>query len=113
MLCSLTQAPLILRTVCFAFSGTPAFYPVIAEMKDPRDYNKAMGLCQIVVTLVYTIVGVVVYACCGQYVANPALGSAGPLLKRIAYGLAIPALFVTVCVRFPLQCRSSPWATGH
>jgi amino acid permease len=102
-----------IATVCFAFSGTPAFYPVIAEMKDPRDYNKAMGLCQIVVTLVYTIVGVVVYACCGQYVANPALGSAGPLLKRIAYGLAIPALFVTVCVRFPLQCRSPPWATGH
>lgn len=93
------QAMNAIATVVLAFAGTPAFYPVIAEMKDPRDYNKAMGLCQIVVTLVYTIVGVVVYTFCGQYVANPALGSAGPLLKRIAYGIAMPALFATVCVR--------------
>lgn len=40
-------------------------------------------------------VGVVVYYFCGQYVASPALGSAGPLLKKICYGIAIPALAVS------------------
>jgi hypothetical protein len=105
---SFAQAMNAIATVVLAFAGTPAFYPVIAEMKDPRDYNKAMGLCQVVVTLVYTIVGVVVYTFCGQYVANPALGSAGPLLKRVAYGLALPALFATVCVRlYSLFCQAA------
>jgi hypothetical protein len=29
---------------------------------------------------------------CGQYVASPALGSAGPLIKKISYGIALPGL---------------------
>jgi hypothetical protein len=34
------------------------------------------------------------YICsyCGQWVASPALGSAGPTLKIIAYAIAIPGL---------------------
>lgn len=39
--------------------------------------------------------GVVVYYFCGQYVASPAMGSAGPLLKKICYGIAIPGLGVS------------------
>jgi hypothetical protein len=38
------------------------------------------------------IIGGVVYHYCGQYIASPALGSAGPLLKKICYGLALPGL---------------------
>jgi hypothetical protein len=32
-------------------------------------------------------VAIVVYYYCGQYVASPALGSAGPMIKKIAYGM--------------------------
>lgn len=41
------------------------------------------------------IIGVVVYAFVGQYVSSPALGSAGILMKRICYGLAMPGLLIT------------------
>lgn len=30
----------------------------------------------------------------GQYITSPALGSAGPLLKKVCYGLALPGLLV-------------------
>lgn len=45
--------------------------------------------------VVYVVIGVVVYYYCGSYVASPALGSAGKLLKRVCYGLAFPGLCVS------------------
>ncbi|KAK6207058.1 hypothetical protein LQW54_007486 [Pestalotiopsis sp. IQ-011] len=40
----------------------------------------------------------VVYYWCGQWVASPSLGSAGPLIKRIAYGVGIIGLAVSACL---------------
>jgi hypothetical protein len=65
-----------------AYAGTPSFFNVIAEMKNPRDYTKSIILCQSFVTLVYLIIGSVVYKFCGQYVSSPALGSGGILMKK-------------------------------
>lgn len=64
-------------------------------MRDPRQYTKALMICQSVVTAVYLAIGCVVYYYCGSYVASPALGSAGPTLKKISYGFALPGLLVT------------------
>lgn len=64
-------------------------------MKDPRKYNRSMFSCQFVVVSTYTTIGVVVYYYCGQYLASPALGSAGALFKKITYGIALPGLFAS------------------
>ena len=40
------------------------------------------------------IIATIVYFYAGQYVATPALGTAGVLLKRISYGIALPSLIV-------------------
>lgn len=72
------------------------FFNVVGEMRKPRDYTKAVVLTQSIVTMVYLIIGIIVYYYCGRYVSSPALGSAGPLLKRVAYGIAIPGLFASV-----------------
>lgn len=82
-------------TIIFAFSGTPAFFPIAAEMRDPRLYVRSMLVCQATVATVYLTIGVVVYTYCGSYVASPALGSAGTLMKKVCYGIAIPGLLVT------------------
>ncbi|KAJ4156767.1 hypothetical protein NW754_008408 [Fusarium falciforme] len=79
-------------TFVFAYAGTPLFFPIAAEMRDPRQYTKALVLCQSTVTATYIIIGIMVYYYCGSYVASPALGSAGPVVKKIAYGLALPGL---------------------
>jgi formate/nitrite transporter FocA (FNT family) len=65
-------------------------------MKDHKDYFKALSLCQAVMTSIYIAIGVVVYYYCGSYVASPALGSAGVLMKKICYGLALPGLLASV-----------------
>jgi hypothetical protein len=54
-------------------------------MKDPKHYFRSMYACQTVVTLCYLIIGSIVYHYCGEYVASPALGSAGPLLKKVSW----------------------------
>jgi amino acid permease len=81
--------------IVFAFSGTPAFFPIVAEMKNPQHYVRSMLICQATVCTIYLVIGVVVYKFCGSYVASPALGSAGPLMKKVCYSIALPGLFVT------------------
>jgi len=73
-----------------------------------------MLICQGTVCTVYLIIGVVVYTYCGSYVASPALGSAGPLMKKVCYGLALPGLFVSgmmvshVSLPSPDRCSRLP-----
>lgn len=52
------------------------------------------------ITSSYLALALTVYAYCGQWVASPALGSAGPTIKIIAYGIAIPGLIAgaMICV---------------
>ncbi|RGP64437.1 hypothetical protein FSPOR_7967 [Fusarium sporotrichioides] len=83
-----------LSTIVFAYAGTPLFFPIAAEMREPRHYTKAMLLCQGVATATYLTVGIIIYYFCGSYVATPALGSAGKTIKKAAYGLALPGLIV-------------------
>lgn len=64
-------------------------------MRDPRQYTKALVVCQTVISTAYIVVGIVVYYYCGSYVSSPALGSAGPVVKKVAYGIALPGLLVT------------------
>lgn len=85
-----------LGSVLFSAAATPTFFGIVSEMRDPREYPKALLLGQTAVTVFYVVIASVVYAFCGQYVATPALGSAGPLFKRISYGIAIPALLVSL-----------------
>jgi hypothetical protein len=47
---------------------------------------------------VYLVIGSVVYAYCGKFVASPALGSAGKTLKKVCYGVAIPGLLASLCL---------------
>ena len=43
----------------------------------------------------YLTFSIVVYWYCGKWVASPSLGSAGPLIKKIAYGIGIIGLMVS------------------
>ncbi|UPK96000.1 hypothetical protein LCI18_006935 [Fusarium solani-melongenae] len=92
---SFTEAMTAISTFIFAYIGTPFFFPIVAEMRNPRHYTKALILCQSVATLTYLIIGIIVYYFCGSYVTSPALGSAGKLLKKISYGIALPGLCVS------------------
>ena len=64
----------------------------MAELKDPRDFTKALILLQSIDISLYIVSAVVIYRYAGPDVASPALGSSGPLLSKIAYGIALPTV---------------------
>ncbi|CAG8895309.1 unnamed protein product [Penicillium egyptiacum] len=92
---SFTDAITAISTLVFAYAGTPAFFSIAAEMREPLHYNRALILCQSVVTGFYLVIGIVIYYYCGSYVSSPALGSAGPTVKIVSYGFALPGLIVS------------------
>ncbi|CAG7926634.1 unnamed protein product [Penicillium olsonii] len=94
-----TEAISAVSTLVFTYAGTPAFFNIVAEMRQPLMYNRSLVICQVTVTAVYIIVGTIVYYFCGSYVASPALGSAGDTVKKVSYGIALPGLIVS-CILF-------------
>ncbi|KAL4779251.1 transmembrane amino acid transporter protein-domain-containing protein [Aspergillus varians] len=97
---SFSQAISAVCTLIFASSATPAYFSLAAEMRDPRYFTRSLVIAQVASTILYLVVGIVVYYYCGSLVASPALGSAGVLFKKISYGVAIPGLIamITICL---------------
>ncbi|WVW84396.1 hypothetical protein I302_106430 [Kwoniella bestiolae CBS 10118] len=99
------QASSAISSLILAYAGVPTYFSIAAEMRDPRLFNRAMFISNAIITSIYIAIGTVVYYYCGQYVASPALGSAGALMKRICYGLALPGLYVTVTIYLHLPAK--------
>ncbi|CED84839.1 Amino acid transporters [Phaffia rhodozyma] len=90
--CTLVEGLGAIVNILFAYAGSAGFLPVISEMRNPKGYTSAVLTCQAFSTALYVSIACVLWYYCGQYIASPALGSAGPLIKKIAYGIAIPGL---------------------
>ncbi|GAA5824526.1 hypothetical protein JCM11251_000459 [Rhodosporidiobolus azoricus] len=102
---SFSDAMNAVSNIMFSYAGTAAFLPIASEMRRPQDFTKAVILCQSFVTAFYLVVGIVVYMYAGQYVASPALGTAGVLIKRVAYGLALPGLLAAAVIYTHLPAK--------
>ena len=89
---SFASAFLSVTNIIFAYAGHVAFFSFISELRDPRDFPKALYLLQAVDTTMYIVVAVVVYRYAGSDVASPALGSTAPVVLKVAYGIAIPTV---------------------
>ncbi|KAK5223745.1 hypothetical protein LTR99_007769 [Exophiala xenobiotica] len=85
---------LSVTNIVFAYAGHVAFFSFISEMRNPGDFPKALVLLQVTDTAMYFLVAMVVYAYGGDKVDSPALGSAGTLIGKVAWGLAIPTIIV-------------------
>lgn len=79
------------QVLCLAGAGS--FFTIHSEMKDQKSYKKSLLLGQGFVIFNYIVIGCIVYGKVGRYVTSPALGSAGILMKKISYGIALPGLF--------------------
>ncbi|KAI8716722.1 Aa-trans domain-containing protein [Fusarium sp. LHS14.1] len=90
-----TEAISAVSSLIFAYAGTPAYFAIAAEMRNPQHYTRSLIVCQAGMTITYIVIGCVVYIYCGSYVATPALGSAGAMIKKVAYGLALPGLIAS------------------
>ncbi|KAL1898274.1 hypothetical protein Sste5346_003682 [Sporothrix stenoceras] len=93
--------------ISYTFIGQITLPSFIAEMKDPREFPKALWACTIAEIVLFSIVGAVVYAYVGnQYMTAPAFGSLEPLYKKVSFSFMIPTLiflgvlYASVSARF-------------
>ncbi|KKK21388.1 hypothetical protein AOCH_000715 [Aspergillus ochraceoroseus] len=102
---NLYHAFLAVCNIVFSFSGHVAFFSFIAELKDPREYPKSLFLLQGTDTCLYIVSSVVIYYYAGPGVTSPALGSASPLIGKIAYGIALPTIIIGGVVNGHVACK--------
>ncbi|CAK7205898.1 hypothetical protein SEUCBS139899_008678 [Sporothrix eucalyptigena] len=93
--------------ISYTFIGQITLPSFIAEMKDPREFPKALWACTIAEIILFSIVGAVIYAYVGnQYMTAPAFGSLEPLYKKVSFSFMIPTLiflgvlYASVSARF-------------
>ncbi|KAI9043511.1 uncharacterized protein KD926_003662 [Aspergillus affinis] len=100
-----SKAFLAVTNIVFAYIAHVAFFGYISEIENLRDYPKALAMLQITDTCMYIVAAVVICVYAGPGVSSPALSSAGPLMKKIAYGLAIPTVIFSGVVVGHVACK--------
>lgn len=88
-----TDAFVSVSNIVFAYAGHSCFFGFLAEMKNPaKDWTKALIFLQVWDISLYIIAATVIYVFAGPDVTSPALGSAGPIVRKVAWGIAIPTV---------------------
>ncbi|KAJ6078370.1 hypothetical protein N7467_008123 [Penicillium canescens] len=91
--------------IMFGFIAHVTFFGLIAETQDPKTFPKSLAMLQITDGVMYLVSGLVIYRFAGPNVKSPAPSSAGPLMKKICYGLAIPTVFIAGIVVGHVACK--------
>ncbi|KAF1957026.1 hypothetical protein CC80DRAFT_491876 [Byssothecium circinans] len=89
------EAFLSTTNIIFAYSFAICQFSFMSEMHTPKDYVKSIWALGLIEILIYTLTGALVYAFVGADVKSPALLSAGPLVSRVAFGIALPVIFIS------------------
>lgn len=81
-------------------ANTSGYVPVISEMRNPQHYFRSVYCTMIWIIISYMVIGLVMFRYAGQWLATPALGSAGPTIKIVSYAVALPGLVASgmICV---------------
>ncbi|KAF4308929.1 putative neutral amino acid protein [Botryosphaeria dothidea] len=94
--------------ISYTFIGQITIPSFIAEMKNPKDFPKALWAVTIAEVIVFSLVGAIVYAYTGtQYITAPAFGSiSNEVYKKVSFSFMIPTiiflgvLYASVSARF-------------
>lgn len=94
--------------ISYTFIGQITLPSFIAEMKEPKDFPKALWAVTIAEVIVFGLVGSIVYAYTGtQYMTAPAFGSIGnEVYLKVSFSFMIPTiiflgvLYASVSARF-------------
>lgn len=102
---TLSEAFVAISNIAFAYAFSSAQPSFMDEMHTPKDFTKSITALATTQMTIYTITGALLYAFVGQDVESPALLSAGPLLAKIAFGVALPVIFISGSINATVACR--------
>lgn len=99
------EAFVALGNIVFAYSFAVCQFSFMDEMHHPKDFAKSIWALGIIEIFIYTLTGALIYAFVGQSVESPALLSAGPVLSRVAFGIALPVIFISGSINTTVVSR--------
>ncbi|KAF1810290.1 hypothetical protein P152DRAFT_516157 [Eremomyces bilateralis CBS 781.70] len=88
------HAMVALLNIIMAYSGHVAYFGFTSELREPKDFWKSLTMLLGSSSVLYIVTGCVIYYYVGTGVPSPALGAASPLVRKIAYGIAVPTIVV-------------------
>ncbi|KAI1506728.1 transmembrane amino acid transporter protein-domain-containing protein [Biscogniauxia marginata] len=89
------KAFIAITNIVFAYSFAICQFSFMDEMHTPKHFVKSIWALGIIEIIIYTLTGALIYAFIGPDVKSPALLSAGPLLSKVAFGIALPVIFIS------------------
>ncbi|KAH8703058.1 putative amino acid transporter [Talaromyces proteolyticus] len=90
-----TDGFIAVSNIIFAYSFAMCQFSFMDEMHTPKDFVKSIWTLGLTEMIIYTVTGALVYAFVGMDVKSPALLSAGHLLSKVAFGIALPVIFIS------------------
>lgn len=94
-----------LTNIVFAYSFAVCQFSFMDEMHTPTDYVKSIWALGIIEIVIYTVTGALIYAFVGTEVKSPALLSAGTTLSKVAFGIALPVIFISGSINTTVVAR--------
>jgi amino acid permease len=99
------EAFIAITNIVFAYSFAVCQFSFMDEMHTPKDFIKSIWALGLIEIVIYTLTGALIYAFVGQDVASPALLSAGGLMAKIAFGVALPVIFISGSINGTVVAR--------
>ncbi|KAM0714380.1 hypothetical protein Q7P37_010167 [Cladosporium fusiforme] len=90
-----SSAFLAVANILFAYTFGMVQFSFMDEMHTPSDYIKSTCAIGVIEIVIYTLTGSLIYAFVGDDVASPALLSTSKTVSRIAFGVALPVIFIS------------------
>ncbi|OOG00214.1 hypothetical protein ASPCADRAFT_139477 [Aspergillus carbonarius ITEM 5010] len=100
-----SEAIVATNNIVFAFSFAGCLPSFMEDMHTPGDYVKTLWWLGGIQIVIYTLTGSIIYAFVGQAVQSPALLSAGPVISRVVFGIALPVIFISGSINTTVVCR--------
>ncbi|KAF2015230.1 putative amino acid transporter [Aaosphaeria arxii CBS 175.79] len=100
-----SEAFVAVSNIIFAFSFAIGQFSFMDEMHTPTDYMKSIWASGFIQITIYTLTGALCYAFIGSSVQSPALLSAGPLVSKVAFGIALPVIFISGSINTTVALR--------
>lgn len=79
--------------IVYTFVGQITYPSFISQMKQPKDFKKALYIVTAAELVTFALAGSIVYVYVGHaYITAPAFGSLEPVYKKIAFSFALPTV---------------------
>lgn len=99
------EAFLSCTNIIFAYSFSVCQFSFMSEMHTPEHYIKSIWSLGLIEIFIYTITGALIYAFVGSEVDSPAILSSSFTVSRVAFGIALPVIFISGSINTTVVCR--------